>query len=146
MRNSISAQSWDSVPPAPALIVPIASAESYSPDSSAASSSFSRSCSSAIDRRRELALELGVGPFFAEQLVERAGVIHLALQGVVKIDLGLQPRELRGDLPGASGIVPERRLGRLSLELVELGALAVDVKGTPWRPETRSEIFARRSV
>jgi hypothetical protein len=52
----------------------------------------------------------------------------------VEINLGLQAGELRRDLLGAGRILPERRLGRLSLELVELGALAVDVKGTPSRP------------
>jgi hypothetical protein len=62
-------------------------------------------------------LELDVGPFLAEQLVQRTSVVDLALQSFVEIDLGLQPRELRGDLGGARGIVPERRLGRLSLEL-----------------------------
>ena len=45
MRRSISAQSWLSVPPAPALIVAIASEASYGPESSAASSSLSTSVS-----------------------------------------------------------------------------------------------------
>ena len=81
-----------------------------------------------VHRRRQLALELGIGPLFVQQLVERARVIHLALQRVMEVDFGLQPRELRRDLPRPGGIVPERRLGCLSFEIVELGALAVDVK------------------
>ena len=39
MRSSISAQSWESVPPAPALTVTTASPASYSPANSRASSS-----------------------------------------------------------------------------------------------------------
>ena len=79
IRNSISAQSWDSVPPAPALIVPIASASSYSPDSNAASSSVSSSLLERVDRGRQLAFQLGVRAFLAQQLVQGSRVIHLAL-------------------------------------------------------------------
>jgi hypothetical protein len=68
-----------------------------------------------------------------QQLVDRLGVVELALQVVVAIDLGLQSRELRGDLLRAGLIVPEVRVGRLLLELYDLRAFAVDVKGTPWR-------------
>ncbi len=86
------------------------------------------------DRGRQLALELGVGAFLGQELVGGARIVHPALQRVLSLDLGVQPRELRGDLAGAIGVVPERRLGRLLLQLRHLRALALDVKGTPWRP------------
>src|SRR6266540_855742 len=47
IRRSISAQSWDSVPPAPAWMLATASLSSYSPPRSEASSNRSTSCSSA---------------------------------------------------------------------------------------------------
>ena len=83
MRSSISAQSWLSVPPAPALIVAIASEASYGPDSSAASSSLLDIGSRASDdRRRELGAHVGVG-LVGEQLVHRERIVDTRHQRVV---------------------------------------------------------------
>src|SRR6266511_3424138 len=55
IRRSISAQSWDSVPPAPAWMLATASLSSYSPPSSDSSSRRSTSLSSDSSRRRSSA-------------------------------------------------------------------------------------------
>ena len=57
-----------------------------------------------------------------------------ALEPLVAIDLIPQTGEALGQLLAAGGIVPERWVGRVALHVDELGTLAVDVKGTPWRP------------
>jgi hypothetical protein len=84
------------------------------------------------DRLPELLRQLGVVRVL-QQLVDRLGVTELAFQRVEPVDLGVQPRELRGDLLGPSLVVPEVGIGRLLLEPRGLRAFAVDVKGTPWR-------------
>jgi len=83
---------------------------------------------------------LGVRTLFVQQLVQRTSVVHLALQRLVPIDLCLQAGELGRDLCRPLRIVPEPGIGRLTFELTELRALAVDVKGTPSRQR-----HARRS-
>src|SRR5512132_237357 len=81
----------------------------------------------------QLVLEVGIGGS-AQELVDRGGVTESALQGIVAVDLSGQPRELGRDLLPVGGIVPERRIGSLLLQLDQLGTFAVDVKGTPLLP------------
>ena len=69
-----------------------------------------------VDRAGELDRELGVILLF-EQLVERAGILDARGQGVVPMDLGLQPGESLRYLLAACGVVPERRVGGFPLEL-----------------------------
>jgi hypothetical protein len=85
-----------------------------------------------VDRLRELLRQFGVVRVL-QQLVDRLGVTELALQRVEPLDLSVQPSELRGDLLRPCLVVPEPGIGRLLLELRGPRALAVDVKGTPWR-------------
>jgi hypothetical protein len=79
--------------------------------------------------RRELVVAIG-----REQLVDRRGVVEAANESVVAVELGPEAGEPRRQALAAIGIVPERGIRRLPLELDELVALRVDVKGTPWRP------------
>ena len=89
------------------------------------------------DSAREVGAHLPVG-LVREELVHRARVLEASDEAVVPVDLGAQPRERRGQLLAACGVVPERRVGRLAFELGRACALAVDVKGTPSRRRSAS--------
>ena len=91
-------------------------------------------------RLLELVLKIGVGRP-GQELVDRCRVTESALQCVIAIDLGGQPRELGRDLLAVGRIVPERWVGCLLLQIDHLRAFAVDVKGTPLPPP-----HARRSL
>ena len=117
MRRRISAQSWESVPPAPAWTVTTASPASYSPLKRRASSSSASRDSTVGQLTLQFALDLLV---FLGQLGE---VVEFA-------DVGLQPPEhLQPALgAGVGGGGPRRDLlvvpeaGRAHL-LLELGCL-----------------------
>ena len=141
MRSSISAQSWLSVPPAPALIVAIASDASYGPGEQRASSSFQL----APSRRatRPAPAHLGVG-LLGQELVQAMASSTLRCM-VVEVDLGLQARELRGDLRGAGG--SSQSDGSEACARARRAARACRRRQrNSFAAETRSEIFARRSV
>jgi hypothetical protein len=87
-----------------------------------------------VDGGGELAFELGIGALLGEELIGRERVIELALQRLVATEPGLQPRELRVDLASPIGIAPELGIRGGSLELGDLRARALDVKGTPSPP------------
>jgi hypothetical protein len=78
----------------------------------------------------ELARHLAVG-LTLEELVHRPRVLEPADQRVVAFDLGPHAGQRGGQLLAACGIVPERRIGGIALELGRLRTLVVDVKGTP---------------
>ncbi len=85
-----------------------------------------------VDRAAELGGQLRVG-LVLEQLAHGARVAQPKDEGVVAVELGAKARQARGQPPSAIGVVPERGVGGLLLELGHLSALAVDVKGTPSR-------------
>src|SRR5262247_1760784 len=100
MRSSMSAQSWDSVPPAPGWIVIIAPSESCSPESS------------------ESRVRSAIWVSTAASSVERSPVGH-----------GLARLLERGDDPARLvGAVPEARLGHALLPGHDLAATGLDVK------------------
>jgi hypothetical protein len=69
-----------------------------------------------------------------QELIDRARIVEPALQGVRTLDLRVQPGELRRDLTGTVGVIPERWIGGVRREVGSLGALALYVKGTPSPP------------
>jgi hypothetical protein len=79
----------------------------------------------------ELPRELGIVRI-VQELVDRQSIIEFALQGIEAIELAFQTGERRGDALALRGVVPERGIGRLLLQIRRLGPLGVDVKGTPW--------------
>jgi hypothetical protein len=81
----------------------------------------------------ELPGELGID-FVLEELVGRLQVSQGTLEPLVAVDLILQPGEAPGQPLASGGVVPERWVRGFTLDVGELGALALDVKGTPWRP------------
>src|SRR4029078_4557698 len=107
MRSSIYAQSWLSVPPAPACTPTTAGPASYSPVKSASSWSFRTSRSrlllaaSRAQRQsatpeasaRELRSPLRA---LGGHLKHRVELPRLGAQGVVGVELGLRPVELGG--------------------------------------------------
>jgi hypothetical protein len=111
MRSTISAQSWASVPPAPALTVTSASPASYSPVNSAPP----RAGRARLDER-ELLLEL-VGDLSSSSAssLERLEVVDVALEPLVASRACARARVLGRDLRRALLVVPEaRRLHLLS--------------------------------
>ena len=115
MRSSISAQSCESVPPAPALTVTTASPPSYSPANRRASSSSASRASIDV----ALLLQLGGDRLvLGRHLLERLEVVDVALERAE----ALEPPRQRGVLGRHRGrallVVPEA--GRLHLPL-ELG-------------------------
>ncbi len=95
------------------------------------------------DGAGELGRHLAIG-LILEELVHRSRVLEPADQRVVAFDLGPQAGERRGQLLAAGGVVPERRIRRIALELARLRSLVVDVKGTPW--PTRCAWRGRRAL
>jgi hypothetical protein len=87
----------------------------------------------ALDAARQLLREVGVR-LLRQHLVEGLDVADTALEGLVPVDVLLEAGELAGDLLPPGRVVPQGRIGGLPLEIVQLRALALDVKGTPWRP------------
>ena len=146
MRSSISAQSWLSVPPAPALIVAIASDASYGPESSAASSSFPTSASSELTAACELERRARVGSV-GEQLIHGDGVVDPGHQRVVAIDLALQPGELRRDLPGlAAGSSHSDGSEASASQALRPVRVCRRRQRNSFAASTRSRSFCRRSV
>jgi hypothetical protein len=84
----------------------------------------------AVEAGGELPGELGVG-LVLQELVGRLEVAVRGLESVVAVDAVPQAGEPLGQLLAPSGVVPDRRVRRLALEVAELRASAVDVKGTP---------------
>jgi hypothetical protein len=82
--------------------------------------------------RLEFPRQLGIG-LVLEQLVGRLEIAERPLEPVVSIDLVLQSGEALGQLLRAELLVPERGVRGQPFELTQLRALALDVKGTPWR-------------
>jgi hypothetical protein len=72
-----------------------------------------------VDGAGQLLRQIGV-VVLGEQFVDRERVVEPALQAVVSVDVGLEPRQLRGDLLGARLVVPQVRVGRLLLERTQL--------------------------
>ncbi len=132
MRSSICAQSWASVPPAPAWMSRKALWESISPRNMRLNSS-ARTLglefrALALEVARRGLVVLGFGQF--EQL-ERgpyriARPVHLG-------ELGAQARALAAELLGPLGLVPDRRVFELAAHLFEALLLAVVLKETPSR-------------
>ncbi len=77
MRRTISAQSWASVPPAPALTATSASPESYRPENSRCSSSSARRCSTAPHLLLEL---VGQVRILLGQLGQRLQILDVPLE------------------------------------------------------------------
>ena len=93
----MSAQSCDSVPPAPAWTVAMASLASYVPDRSDSSSSAPMSRFELTRRRRRAPQARSGSSSAREELVDRDGVVELALQIVEPLELGVQAGELGGE-------------------------------------------------
>jgi hypothetical protein len=92
-----------------------------------------------IQRGRELLRQLRI-VVLGEELVDRDRVAEAALKGVEAIEGRVQACEVgRDPLPGR-GLVPQRWVGGLRLQLCRARTFALDVKGTPG-PRSR----ARRS-
>ena len=114
IRSSISAQSCESVPPAPALTVTTASPPSYSPPNRRASSSSARRESI----ERALLLELGGHHLvLLRQLGEGVEVVDVALERAVGLGAARERGVLGGDLGGSVLVVPEPGGLHLPLEL-----------------------------
>ena len=128
IRSSISAQSWESVPPAPALMVTTASPASYAAG------------------EEPLLLELGEPPLHGGDLVGQLGGHLLVLGGELGVFLEiadvdhelaevLQPLLRAGMSSGDLGrrclIVPEAWLLHLPLEPIDLSFQRIWVKGNP---------------
>jgi hypothetical protein len=92
-----------------------------------------------IQRGRELLRQLRI-VVLGEELVDRDRVAEPALEGVETIEGRIQPREAGRDPLSGRGVVPQRWVGGLLLQLRRARTLALDVKGTPG-PRSR----ARRS-
>ena len=114
MRSSISAQSCESVPPAPAFTVTTASPASYSPENRRASSSSARRAS--IDARCSSSSRRD-GVVLLGQLLERLEVADVRLERAER----LEPPSDGGVLGGHGGrvllVVPEAGRLHLALEL-----------------------------
>jgi hypothetical protein len=83
-----------------------------------------------LEPGRELPRELRVG-LALEELVGGLEVAQRALEPFVAVDLLLEAGEPLRQLLASCGVVPELGVRCLALEVGELRALAVDVKGTP---------------
>jgi hypothetical protein len=80
----------------------------------------------------ELLGEIGVVRV-GQELVDRDRIAELAVQIVEAVEHRLQARERRSDPLTLGRVVPQGRIRGLPFQLGGLHALAVDVKGTPWR-------------
>ena len=138
----------DSVPPAPAWTVAIASCASYGPDEqrlelARRSRSTARAPSTGA---RELGGQVGVVGV-AEELVDRDRVVELALQVVEPIELGVQPRELGGDTRGpCAGSSHSDGSAACCWSVGGLRALRRRRQRNPRAACTRSAIAVSRSV
>jgi hypothetical protein len=126
MRCSISAQSWLSTPPAPALTETMALALSKRPPSMRRNSILP---TRSRGREGVGGLEDAVGVLgLTPELVEGLGVVE-ALLGVIEVvDDLLGGGLIAEDLLGLVVVGPERRVGGLGVELLEALALADVVK------------------
>ena len=128
----MSAQSQDSVPPAPAWIERMALFRSNWPVRNDAISSLSSSSRHGRDRLLELAFVGfplgGVGGL--DELDHHARVVDLPLEGDHGQDGPLQRVQLGDVLLGALVVVPERGRAHLGLHGLYLAPLLVDVKET----------------
>ena len=95
MRRSISAQSWESVPPAPERTVTTASPASYSPLKRRASSRVGQPGLDRAELRLELRGELGSSSAASRQLVE---IGRVGLERAEVFEPPLRARVLGGDL------------------------------------------------
>ena len=126
MRSSISAQSWLSVPPAPACTPTTAGPESYSPVKSASSWSFSHVAVEARQRALELAAPVGV---LGGHLEHRVELGRLGAQALVGVELGLRAVQLGRGARGPALVVPEALCEGLALELRPARLECIRVKG-----------------
>jgi hypothetical protein len=78
-------------------------------------------------------LRLGLALPLVQELVEDLNLLQLLGELLVSIDLAAQARETPVQLLTPRGVVPDVRLGQLSLDLGSLLALPIEVKGTPSR-------------
>jgi hypothetical protein len=81
----------------------------------------------------ELGGQIGIGGVL-QQLVDGGDVLELSLERVVPVDVGSEASQPLRQLLSPRRVVPERGIRCLGLEVRELRAPTVDVKGTPWRP------------
>ena len=121
MRSSISAQSCESVPPAPAFTVTTASPESYSPEKSRASSS-SASRDSIDDRWPSSSAAIDSSSSASSSSVSRSSMSDSSERNVSsrRADRGVLRRHGRRALL----VVPEARRLHLALELGQPSVLA----------------------
>ena len=131
MRSSISAQSWLSVPPAPALIVRIALARSCSPPSI-----FWNSASSTLASRasRAAAKSLATSSPAASQSARTWASSSWPLSRFSSSRSASSALAALQQLLGGLLVVPEAGVGHLRLERVELGAelaFLKDSRGCP---------------
>ena len=89
-----------------------------------------------LDRGGELAFPIRIVGA-AQQLIKRERVVQRPLEVVDAVELRVQAREFGRDPPALRGVVPERGIRRLLLEVGGLRALGLEVKGTPVRPAGR---------
>ena len=128
IRISISAQSAASTPPAPERMVTTASRSSYSPDSRVRTSIASMSSRNCLSSASASATASAPSPlFFIGEFVEHRQVLDTLPQLLDATQLALGVGQLAGDLLGARLVVPQLRIGRLGLELVDARAQALDV-------------------
>src|SRR3954451_10420670 len=129
MRSSISAQSWESVPPAPALTVTTASPPSYSPANRRASSSSARrssiearasSSSAAVDSSSGPPARGRGHPTPAAHLRERLEVVDVALERAEGLQAPGGARVLSGHGRRVLLVVPEARRRHLLLQIGDL--------------------------
>ena len=137
IRSSISAQSCESVPPAPERTVTTASPESYSPLNRRASSSSASRDSIEASWRVELGGHLGV---LGRHLGELAEVGGVGLEPAEGLEPPLRAGVLGGGLRGALLVVPEAGRAHLALEPGYLGFELGRVKGSPRAGSSRSRI------
>jgi hypothetical protein len=130
MRNSISAQSWASVPPAPALMETMALLASSSPSSIMSRENW------CIRRPRSLIWpdgfrqRIGIRLFY-RQLQQDTRFLQVFFQTVKGIDpLAQKVRSFKMAVV-ASGIVPESIPGNFRFDFLEPFFLADQVKDTP---------------
>ena len=114
IRSSISAQSWASVPPAPACTSQTASRSSCSPENRLCSSRSSRARpSAATDPARSSSTEARAsGPSAVGDLVERRGVVQLRGEAPEGLDVGPHAPVGGRHRPGVLGVRPRGRAPR----------------------------------
>ena len=136
MRSSISAQSWLSVPPAPALMVRMALARSCSPPSIFWNSAPSTVASRAARAAPQVLLHVLArrAPVF-----EDPRVVFLGAQALQEVEVALEALPALHDLLGLGLVRPELGGGHPLLEGLELSlqlAFVKDSRGCP-RPSRR---------